>query len=734
MRKILFTGIALALLPFHVAAVEFSPEQASVITKVVGTILDQAHYRKLRLDDEISARHLDNYLNSFDYLHLFFLQSDVDEFERAYKNELDDRTKAADSSAGFVIFKRFLMRLEESNKRVKKLLAGEFDFSKVEDYLAARHEERWPKDKKEADEFWRLRIKYEVLQGKLASSDSVEKIKELIGKRYDRTLRSYRKFNSSEILEIYLSALGRAFDPHSIYMAPDAAENFDIHNVKLQLTGIGAVLQEDEGYTRIKQLSPGGPAARSKKIHPDDRIVGVAQSDGDYVDIVEMKLNDVVQLIRGEKGTVVRLTIIPAGKDDSVHEEISLVRDVIKLQDQFARAYVIENSEVKGKARRFGVIDLPQFYEGCASDVEKLMARMGKENVEGMILDLRRNGGGLLNEAVDLTGLFITKGPVVQVQDHRRRKFVLEDEDDRLVYNGPLMVMVGRYSASASEIVAAALQDYGRAVIVGDNHTHGKGTVQTLLPLDRWLDKELVSDPGRLKFTIQKFYRVAGGTTQKDGVKPDIILPNVLNHYESGEAYLPNVMPADKIPPVKYAGVARVEPFLNRLLKNTRNRVEKDKDFGYIHEDIGRFKQLQADKRVSLNEDKRRLEKKEIEKQKKSRDTERESRVQGTEKASIVKFKREQGKEEILYLPLERKPKVKPETPETAKDSSKKPKKSDEDDGDEPDVETSALPDLDDLVRDPHLRESLHILADYIDMLSASKLAGTAEGAKAPQN
>ncbi|MDP2325770.1 MAG: carboxy terminal-processing peptidase, partial [Gammaproteobacteria bacterium] len=413
------------------------------------------------------------------------------------------------------------------------------------------------------------------------------------------------EFDEEEILSAYLSALARAYDPHSDYMSPSEAKQFEIASIKLSLSGIGALLQWEDGYTRIRSLVPGGPAEQSKLLKPKDRIVAVAQGAEEPVDVVEMRLNKVVELIRGKKGSEVRLTIVPADSEDGSRRVIRLVRDDIKLSEQLSKARIID-LPVGDRTVALGVIVLPQFYENCARDVEKLIVRLKEEKVEGLVLDLRRNGGGILEEAIELTGLFIREGPVVQVKNHTGITRVLEDEDSRVVWEGPLVVAVGHASASASEIVAAALQDYGRALVVGDAATHGKGTVQTLVPLSQFFNRAiLTSNAGKVKFTVSKFYRIAGGTTQKYGVIPDIALPSPLDPMELGEAYLPNCLPADRTTPADYRRQDVVQPYLATLRDRSANRVAASRDFAFILEDIEEIKQRKADPSLSLNEARR---------------------------------------------------------------------------------------------------------------------------------
>ncbi|MBG89225.1 MAG: tail-specific protease [Verrucomicrobiales bacterium] len=751
--KKLIGFLCLALISQTASGVKFNERQLEAISQKVSQILDGAHYADRSIDDETSRMHLDFYIDSFDYFHMFFIQPDIDEFRSRYGKVLDEKTLSGDVSPSKVIFKRFLQRLKEANGRITELLETEFDFTEEERFQPNRHELGWPKDETAAEDLWRKRIKWELLgdvlrvkkdAGDEKRTEAIEKAKERIGKRYQRLVRMYEKWDTSEVLQNYLSALGRTFDPHSIYMAPADAENFDIHNVKMQLTGIGAVLREEDGYTRIVSLSPGGPALKSKQLKPEDRIIAVGQTNSEPVDVVDMKLSDVVQLIRGPKGAEVRLTVIPAAGDEADTKIVKIIRDVIKIQEGLARGFIIENPDQSGRARKLGIVDLPSFYEHAGRDVARLIARMKKENIGGLVLDLRRNGGGLLDQAVELAGLFIEQGPVVQVRAYTGQTRRLHDTDKSVAYDGPLLVLVGKHSASASEIVAGALQDYGRALIVGDIHTHGKGTVQTLYPLSGAIDRRIISDPGKLKFTVQKFYRIAGNSTQKDGVTPDIILPNVLNHLESGEAFLPNVMESDSIKAAKYENQHRISPYLNRLRVMSEERRLEDKDFKYIDEDIEQVKAQQADKTVSLNEAERRAESKQRKDSIDKRIAERRTRNPIEEKVTLLKWKKQDEKETIEVItkpgadPYLRAPDEEEEESEdkdakfevkTEKDKkddkpkeSKKPEKADDEEEIEPTVPA--------IMRDIHLREAVAILKDFVVLSESAHLAAEKRIAK----
>jgi carboxyl-terminal processing protease len=463
----------------------------------------------------------------------------------------------------------------------------------------------------------------------------------------------FKEWENDDVLQIYLSALTHVYDPHSDYLGQAQLDSFSI-GMNLSLFGIGAELRSEDGYCTINRLLPGGPAIRSKKIAEKDRIIAVAQSNQPPVDIVEMNLTKAVQLIRGPKGTEVRLTVIPAGEDASAAKVVSLIRSEIKLEDQEAKAKIIELPSAGDTPFRFGVIDLPSFYasfdptntrdrsepKSTTADVAKLLAKLKEENVRGVILDLRRNGGGSLEEAVRLTGLFIKQGPVVQVQSSSGAVEQDSDDDPSVAYEGPLIVLTSRFSASASEILAGALQDYGRALIVGDGATHGKGTVQSVNALKPHMRGPFTNEPGAVKVTIKKFYRASGASTQLKGVAPDLLVPSVWSESKDiGESSMKYPMPWDTIESAKFEHFQAVGPFVGELRRRSEERMRNDKEFNYIREDIAYLKKAQADKTVSLNEKERLQERDEQELRQKARDQERLARKEPTEKVYEITLK-----------------------------------------------------------------------------------------------
>ena len=664
-----------------------SPDDG-VIAYVTARALEQGHYRQHPFDNDYAGMFLDEYLEALDPQRLYFTKDDLAEFAK-YRTTLDNLTlshrRAADTTPAYRIFNRFLKRMDQRVSYVLDLLQNEkFVFDTDEKVTVNRRYEPYPADLDEAHRLWRQRLRSEYLQEKIAkyaadrkaertaknktkadgssstnavattgddAKDSTPKteaedIVEKLTKRYTRNSHFYHEMDQQDVLEAYLTSLAHVYDPHTDYFNPRQAENFAI-GMNLSLFGIGAVLQSDmEGYCKIAELKP-GPAMNSKKIKPGDRIVAVAQSNAPPVDVVDWNLGKVVQLIRGPKGTQVRLTLV-ASDNTSDRWEVSLIREEIKLDDQAAKAKIIDLPNGQGGTVRLGVIDLPSFYvpmdlgvggrpgpsdNGSAhytsKDVARLLAKLEHENVKGVILDLRRNGGGSLEECVKLTGLFIKDGPVVQVNGPGGDPFVDEDDDPSIQYSGPLIVLTSRFSASASEILAGALQDYDRALIVGDLSTHGKGTVQQLNPLRMWIpDSETTNNPGTLKITKAKFYRASGKSTQLRGVASDIVLPSKLNYAKDiGEASLDNALPYDYVRSAQYEKFDMVQPYLSDLLNLSSQRIATNQDYIYIREDIEQFRKFQALNSVSLNEKQRIKEWEEDDARQRARDQERLART-----------------------------------------------------------------------------------------------------------
>ena len=611
-------ALLMAAPPQAYSALDAGPA-APLISQMVSRILEQNHYNHHPLDEKTSKDLLQVYLEMYDYNHMFFEKGDIAEFQAKFGDQLAQKIKDGDVEPAYAIFDRFLKRLEEREALVKQLASGTQDFSADESMIIDRHEAPWAAGGAEINDLWRKRVKYELLQEKM-SKTKPEEITKTVVTRYERLLRSYKEYDTSDVLQNYLTALTHAFDPHSDYMAAPQMENFNI-SMRLSLVGIGAVLRSEDGYAKIVSLVPGGPADSDKRLKPNDKIEAIAQGDGPWVEAVGMKLDRLVQLIRGEKGTVVRLRVLPSDAiDPSTKVTISLVRDEIKLTDQEAKAKIISLNS-GGRNLRVGVIDLPSFYADMKSviepksttrDVEKLVNYLKKEGIDGLILDLRRNGGGSLSESVSLSGLFIPEGPIVQIKDARGLIKQLRDTDESMAYSGPMIVLTSRASASASEISAAALQDYGRAVIVGEKSTFGKGTVQSIIELNQYLPAALRSfKPGAVKLTIQKFYRISGGSTQHRGVIPDVKLPSLDDYMDITETALHNPLPYDEVEPAQFKHMDYVTaPKVKELVKLSSDRVESSQEFKWVREDIERFKKQKEEKVVSLNEKKRQDEKK----------------------------------------------------------------------------------------------------------------------------
>jgi carboxyl-terminal processing protease len=591
-------------------------------TALTSKILENSQFAHKKLDAALAEKFLERYFDTLDGGRNIFFQSDIEEFTKAGANLAEDTRSQGDSKLAHSIFKRYLERLDQRTAFSTQLLTdGKFDFSTDETYQFDRKKAQRPADLSAAQELWKEQVRYEYLQEKLAGKNEGEIPKTLV-RRTTRIVESMRKLSEKAVLEMYLEALAQVYDPHSDYMGPEQLKSFQI-SMNLSLIGIGATLTSDDGFCKIMELVPGGPAFRSGLIKSGDRIVGVSQKQGDeFTDLVDLPLSQAVDLIRGKKGTTVHLNIIPAeAADDSVRKTISIVREEIKLEDQQAKAKIIDLPS-GDKTQRIGIIDLPTFYAGegdakngptsASADVNLLLSKLKKENITGLILDLRRNGGGSLQEAIDLTGLFIPSGPVVQTRTMDGDLEVGKDRDGKVAYDGPLVVLTSRFSASASEIVAGALQDYGRAVIVGDTSTFGKGTVQTIIPLARIMQGEGIvpnSDPGALKVTISKFYRPSGKSTQLEGVKADIVVPSLSDLPEIGESDLSNPLPWDTIAAQKLVALNRVNPALAELRKRSNERISKSPDFADLKGEIDRFKKMREDKAISLNEATRQKEK-----------------------------------------------------------------------------------------------------------------------------
>jgi len=602
------------------AALAAPPAPASsreTVAMSVGRLLEEGHYTRQKLNAEVSKKFLQTYLEMLDFSHLFFTQEDVDAVTAKYGNEMAGDILLGTLKPAYEIYALYTKRVDERVAKIKELLKKPIDFKSNATVELSRQKAPWPKNEAEADQLWRGRITNELLQEHL-SEHPIDAPEQVVSRRYDRLDRNVHEQDKDEQMKLYLDALSQAYDPHSEYLSKADMKNFSI-NMGLSLVGIGAMLRSEDGYAKIESLVPGGPAQTDGKLKVGDRIAAVAQGHADYVDVREMRLDKVVEMIRGKKGTRVRLLVIPSdATDPSRRKNVELVRDEIKLKDQEARADIIIKKDENGDPIKLGWLTLPSFYadmdkhqKSTTRDVLALLKRLKKENIAGLVIDLRKNGGGSLEEALSLTGLFLKSGPIVQTKDSNGTIRVSSDPDSGIAYSGPLIVLTSRQSASASEIFAAALQDYGRAVIVGDKNTFGKGTVQTILPIGRFasLLGSRSDDDGALKLTIQKFYRVAGGSTQLHGVTSDIVLPSISDLPEFGEGALKNALPYDEVPKAKYTKwTDNHSLFIDQLRRRSEERVKGDPEFHFVMEDIDRLRHKIEENRISLNENVRKKE------------------------------------------------------------------------------------------------------------------------------
>ena len=575
--------------------------------------LEMLHYNKLKVGDEMSSGLWDEYIDSLDPSKSYFLSSDIDEF-RQWRTKLDDDLKAGNVDRGFAIYNRYRLRVSDRlNNIISQLDNGlpKYDFGVNESLELDREDSQWPQSISAADDLWRKRMKGSVLSLRLTGKTDDE-IADLLKRRYKGQLKRLGQQNSDDVFELYMNSLTRLYDPHSNYLSPRSLENFNM-SMSLSLEGIGAVLQMEDEYTKVARLVAGGPADRTGKIKPNDKIVAVGQDkEGEMVDVVGWRLDDVVDLIRGAAGSYVRLETIPTG-GDGTHRTITIQRSKVKLEDQAAKKAVFEFTE-GDQTYKVGVINLPTFYidfeayrrrdpnyKSTTRDVARLLDELEKEGVDGVVLDLRNNGGGSLQEATMLTDLFIDQGPVVQIRHANEQISRHNRSRSRAMYRGPLIVLINRLSASASEIFAGAIQDYNRGLVVG-NQSFGKGTVQTMAPL-----KE-----GQLKITQSKFYRVSGDSTQHAGVSPDISMPQLIDSESVGESAYDTALPWDRIHAVRHAKYFNLKEMLPELTRKHEKRTETDPDFVYLREQF-KYQIDQTNKKaVSLNESVREQEREQM--------------------------------------------------------------------------------------------------------------------------
>ena len=580
-------------------------------------VLARYHYKAMPLDDALSEKIFDRYFKTLDGEKLYFVQSDIDQFE-VVRNKLDDAINNENLTLPFSIYNVYQQRFNQRMAYARELIKGKFDFSTDETFQLDREKAAWPKTEEEARDLWRRRVKNDFLRLKLAGKDD-KSIRETLDKRYDSYQTRMRKLNNEDVFQMFMNAYAMSIEPHTNYLGPRSAENFDIA-MRLSLEGIGAVLQSRDEYTVIREIVPGSPAGLSGKLKVGDRIVGVAQGDTPaFTEVLGWRIDDVVQLIRGAKDSTVRLDVLPADAGtDGKHTTVALVRKKISMEEQSAKKSIIDVRE-GGVKRRVGVISLPTFYldfearrrgdkdfKSATRDVARILGELKKEKVDNVLIDLRNNGGGSLIEAVELTGLFIDKGPVVQQRTADGKIDIESDTNPGLAWDGPVGVLINRGSASASEIFAAAIQDYGRGLIIGEP-SFGKGTVQQLLPLDKFAPSEKVHY-GELKMTIAQFFRINGGTTQLRGVTPDIKLPVMGDSETFGESSYDNALPWVSIKPASYVPAGDLKELFAPLQKRHDVRIAKDKDFQYLQEDIAEMRKLRKENAISLNENVRRKE------------------------------------------------------------------------------------------------------------------------------
>jgi carboxyl-terminal processing protease len=686
-RSLKFTLFSLLIslaLPGLATVAELKPtaEQSKAVVDLVEK-LNKEHYRDQEFNDALSSRYFDEYLKSLDSAKNFFLQTDVAEFEK-YRKTFDDDYKKGQLDNSFAIYNRFNKRMMERLEKVIKTLDDpktKFDFDVEESIVIDREKAVWPANAAEADKLWHQYLKSNLLNSML-SDKTLEESKTTLRKRYANQLRRLKQQTPEEAFSVMMNSLTTLYDPHTNYLSPENAENFDI-SMSLELQGIGAVLQSDEDYTKVSSLVVGGPAQKQGQLKPNDKIVSIAQgADGEFVDVVGWRLDEVVKLIRGPKGTIVRLEVMPADPTATANKQITIKRETVKLEDQAAKKAVFE---IKNGDSTFklGVIDIPTFYmnfeayqkgdpnyKSTTRDVYNLLNELNKEKVDGIIIDLRDNGGGSLPEAAMLTDLFVDPGPVVQIRQSDDTVSRNYRAYQPAVYRAPIAVLINRLSASASEIFAGAIQDYGRGIVIGST-TFGKGSVQNLVDLKH----------GRLKITEAKFYRISGDSTQHRGVIPDVKLPSLLDPDQIGESSYDNALPWDRIHPAPHQNYYNISKYLPRIETAHQERLAHDPDFIYLNKQSEIFKEASAKKEVSLRLETRKEEQKQLEAR--MLKMENELRTAKGEKpyADYAALKKAKGGDESE------------EEPEQEKSKEINPKE------------------------DPYLMEAGHILADFIGQI-----------------
>lgn len=621
---------------------ELSQEsQHSKSAKRITDHFTRSHYKKIKIDDELSEKVFERYLRSLDANKSFFLASDITGFEK-FKDSFDDAIRQGQLDIAYDIYVVNLKRRAERFNYALTLLDKPFNYEVENDkYFYDREKAVWAASSAELNEVWRQRVKYDALNLKMADK-TWEETQDILTKRYKRAIKRLSQTNSEDVFQTVMNSFARSIEAHTSYLSPRNTERFQME-MNLSLEGIGAVLRSEDDHTVIVSLVAGGPADKSAKIKPEDKIIAVAQEGEEFVDIVGWRLDEVVELIKGPKGSVVKLQVLKGSSESKKIAEIQITRDKVKLEDRAAKSEVYIPDAGPHKGQKLGVINIPSFYHNLHVDVKNELDKLKEENVEGVIVDLRGNGGGSLPESVLLSGLFIDKGPVVQVRYENGRISVDRDTDGLVFYGGPLTVMVDRYSASASEIFAAAMQDYNRAVIIGEQ-TFGKGTVQQHRGLSRIydLDKTL----GAVQFTIAKFYRISGGSTQHKGVLPDILYPSPVDPAEWGESKEENALPYDSIQKANYSQLGRYDGVIDVLAAKHAARVIKDPEFTYIFNDIEEYNKNKDKNYISLVESERLETKIETEEKQLIRINERLERL-GLEKVASLEAELPEALEKI---------------------------------------------------------------------------------------
>lgn len=591
-----------------------SPEQ-SVIAKLVCQMIEKEHLARAPVNDGIASKLVNLYVKELDPQKLYFLQSDIEEFNST-QTQLDDDVKAGKLDWAFMVFARYLERLDQRIEVANANITATHDYTVKESMSFDAKELPWAQTTAELDERWRKRVKYDLLMLRMEKTPDAE-AQDRLTKRYRTIKKSMHQMESDEVLEIFLTALASCFDPHSSYMSPRTQRDFEIQ-MRLSLDGIGAALKGEDGYTTVAQIVAGGAASRDGRLKVKDRIVGVGQSAEEIVDVVEMKLTHVVNLIRGKRGTKVFLKVIPNGSTDTKLYE--LTRDKVELKSQEVRGEIIDvGQRLPGQTGKIGVIHVPSFYRDFAGadnndenfksttrDFKAVLKQFETAGgVDAILIDLRFNGGGALAEAIELSGLFIEQGPVLQVKDQHGNIRELPDDDPSVGFTGPVVVACNRLSASASEIFAGVIRDYQRGLIVGDTTTHGKGTVQSVMSVSKpMFQLQRAPERGAIKLTIQQFYRANGDSTQNLGVPSDISLPSLLDHMDLGESSLENAIAFDRVPAAEHKVYGSVTPTLTGLLKErSRQRIAGSKDFGETQKTIQKYVERKKRKVISLNEE-----------------------------------------------------------------------------------------------------------------------------------